>query len=70
MILTDNEIERLPESIGLLTNLKKCMLAGNKLKTLPESMKNCQNIELIRLAANNFDKFPDWYYTILLLTFP
>jgi Leucine-rich repeat (LRR) protein len=42
LILTDNEIEILPSSIGKLTGLKKLMLAGNRLSALPEEMCNCQ----------------------------
>ena len=64
LILTDNQLNQLPNSIGLLTNLKKCMLAGNQLTSLPDSMKNCRNLELIRLAANQFTELPSWLYEL------
>ncbi|WP_199312136.1 leucine-rich repeat-containing protein kinase family protein [Phormidium tenue] len=58
LILTDNRIESLPESIGQLTDLQKLMLAGNQLRALPESLANCQNLELVRLAANQLEALP------------
>ncbi len=60
LILTDNRIESLPESIGQLTSLQKLMLAGNQLRALPKSLANCQNLELVRLATNQLDALPSW----------
>jgi len=66
LILTDNHISELPESIGLnLKRLKKLMLAGNKLTTLPKSLQYCKELELIRLAGNRFEAFPLWLFTAL-----
>ena len=39
LILTDNKIEKLPNSIGNLTKLQKCMLAGNRLQSLPDTIQ-------------------------------
>lgn len=60
LILTDNNIRELPESIGKLSRLQKCMLAGNELTSLPASMSNCKAIELLRISANQFATFPDF----------
>lgn len=60
LILTDNKLTSLPSSIGKLSKLQKCALAGNQLSTLPESMKACRNLELIRLSANNLSEIPNW----------
>lgn len=60
LILTDNKIEALPESIGQHTRLQKLMLAGNRLKTLPQSLQHCHNLQLVRLAANELSELPDW----------
>ncbi len=60
LILTDNEIEKLPESIGDLKLLQKCMLSGNKLTTLPQSMSECHNLELLRIAVNKLTELPTW----------
>ena len=49
LILTDNELTTLPNSIGGLTLLQKFMLSGNKLSSLPNSISKCINLELLRL---------------------
>ena len=60
LILTDNKIKKLPNSIGNLIKLQKCALAGNKIQELPNSMQNCTNLELLRLSANNLHDIPSW----------
>ena len=60
LILTDNRLTTLPNSIGDLTKLRKFPLAGNQLSTLPDSMANCRELELIRLSANNLEVLPTW----------
>ena len=60
LILTDNQISALPDSMGELSKLQKCALAGNKIERLPQSMKECQNLELIRLSANQLQEIPSW----------
>lgn len=60
LILTDNKIKTLPNSIGDLTKLQKFPLAGNQLTHLPNSMQKCKNLELIRLSANNLTHIPQW----------
>ena len=64
LILTDNKIEKLPDSIGKLTKLQKCMLAGNRLHSLPSSMAACENLELLRISANQIKKLPSWIFTL------
>lgn len=59
LILTDNEIEVLPNSLGERPRLRKLALAGNLIKQLPNSMENLVNLELIRLSANQLEHFPD-----------
>ena len=58
LILTDNQLQALPDSIGSLTNLRKCMLASNQLRTLPPSMVNCKKLELLRISMNHLEAFP------------
>ncbi len=60
LILTDNEITKLPRSIGTNVYLQKVMLAGNRLSSLPDEMANCVNIELLRLANNHLTELPEW----------
>jgi Protein tyrosine and serine/threonine kinase/Leucine rich repeat len=64
LILTDNQLERLPNSIGKLEQLQKLMLAGNQLRSLPDEMADCQNLELIRLAANRLESLPNWLFSL------
>jgi hypothetical protein len=64
LILTDNQLEKLPNSIGRLQCLQKLMLAGNQLRSLPDEMAACQNLELIRLAANRLESLPHWLFTL------
>ena len=60
LILTDNNIENLPESMGNLSLLQKCMLSGNRLTSLPKSMTQCHNLELLRIAVNHFTSLPSF----------
>jgi hypothetical protein len=60
LILTDNQIEELPKSIGGLPDLQKLMLTGNRLRTLPRELLNCQKLEKLRLSANEFTELPEW----------
>lgn len=60
LILTDNKLKTLPNSIGKLTKLQKFPLAGNELTHLPESMNSLVNLELIRLSANQLKEIPYW----------
>jgi Protein tyrosine and serine/threonine kinase/Leucine rich repeat len=64
LILTHNQLERLPQSIGNLNQLQKLMLAGNRLRSLPGSMANCQNLELIRLSVNQLTALPLWLFSL------
>ena len=64
LILTNNRIEQLPDSMGRLRNLQKLMLAGNKLRSLPDEMASCVNLELIRLAANRLKSLPVWLFSL------
>ena len=64
LILTDNRLKSLPRSIGKLSKLQKCALAGNHLKTLPDEMAACRNLELLRLSANNLETIPSWLWNL------
>lgn len=60
LILTNNQIETLPDSMGQLSQLRKLALAGNQLTSLPDTMANCRGLELVRLSANQLTRVPDW----------
>ncbi len=60
LILTNNQIEVIPKSLGSCYRLQKLALAGNRIKELPAEMVNCQNLELIRISANLLTELPNW----------
>jgi len=64
LILTDNKLSSLPNSIGELFRLQKLALAGNLLRKLPNTMENCKKLELIRLSANQLTSLPDWLFNL------
>ena len=64
LILTDNLLTSLPESMGELSLLQKCMLSGNKLISLPQSMSKCHNLELLRIAVNDLRELPSFLLTL------
>ncbi|QDL52994.1 leucine-rich repeat-containing protein kinase family protein [Rhodoferax aquaticus] len=65
LILTDNAVSTLPDSMGQCTQLQKLMLAGNQLTHLPAALAHCTQLELVRISANRFAAFPE-----VLLTLP
>ncbi|KAK8085167.1 outer arm dynein light chain 1 [Apiospora hydei] len=69
LILTGNELEALPRSIGKCGRLQKCMLSGNRLTGLPEEMRNCTKLGLLRLSANRIRQLPGWLYEMPELAF-
>ncbi|XPF95197.1 leucine-rich repeat-containing protein kinase family protein [Colwellia sp. RE-S-Sl-9] len=58
LILTDNCIEVLPDSLGERPRLQKLALAGNKLTRLPLTMAKLNNLELVRISANQLTECP------------
>jgi len=68
LILTDNQISALPDSIGSCARLQKLMLAGNHLAVLPEAMRGCVGLELLRISANRFQALPEWLLQLPRLT--
>lgn len=60
LILTNNQLKKLPASIGKCHRLQKVALAGNQLTELPVEMAECKNIELLRISANRLMQLPKW----------
>ncbi len=58
LILTDNKIKSIPHSIGKLSKLQKCALAGNQIQSVPKEIATCTKLELLRLSANNIETLP------------
>lgn len=59
LILTDNQITTLPESLGECPRLQKLALAGNLLTTLPSNLYKLKNLQLLRLSANQLTTCPE-----------
>ena len=72
LILSDNRVAALPETLGACHRLQKLALAGNQLKALPVGIARCERLELIRLSANQFqtlaDALPDGLMALPRLT--
>jgi len=58
LILTENKITSLPDSLGHCLRLKKLSLAGNLLTSLPLTMSKLDNLQLLRISANKLTVFP------------
>jgi hypothetical protein len=59
LILTDNQITTLPNTLGERPRLQKLALAGNRLTTLPLTMAKLSHLELIRISANQLTECPE-----------
>jgi hypothetical protein len=59
LILTDNKISKLPDTLGERPMLQKLALAGNQLTQLPENLAQLTNLELVRISANQLTDCPD-----------
>lgn len=68
LVLTDNDIETLPDKLGDCGELQKLMLAGNRLTALPPSLAHCAKLELLRIAANRLTQLPAWLLSLPRLT--
>ena len=64
LILTENQIETVPKSIGDCHYLQKVAFAGNAIKELPIEMSNCTRLELLRISANNLQSIPAWLLSL------
>lgn len=64
LILTDNQLGKLPAELGQCARLQKLMLAGNRLRRLPDEMAACRQLELLRISANRFTALPEWLFEL------
>ena len=60
LILTENRLETLPDTLGDCVHLQKLMLSGNRLTHLPDALSRCNRLELLRLASNHLTALPHW----------
>ncbi|KAF9578351.1 hypothetical protein BGW38_005891, partial [Lunasporangiospora selenospora] len=52
--LCDNQLDILPNEIGLLTRLKELYLSNNKLRKLPDSIQKMARLEVLDVRNNDF----------------
>ena len=57
--LSRKHLCELPESIGILTNLKELNLYDNDLTSLPDWIGNLTNLEKLSLGSNKLTSFPE-----------
>ncbi|TYZ67841.1 hypothetical protein PybrP1_004921 [[Pythium] brassicae (nom. inval.)] len=58
LYLNENQLERLPDEIGLLVNLKELDVPGNRLVTLPASLSHLSKLEILHAEGNQLAKLP------------
>lgn len=58
LILTDNQLETLPDALGERPRLQKLALAGNRLTALPQTLSQLHNLQLVRISANRLSECP------------
>lgn len=56
--LTDNNIDTLPEEIGLLNSLRNLYLEHNMLSGLPDTMQKLSNLMVVHAGHNSFRQLP------------
>ena len=59
LILSDNAIEVLPDSIGRFKKLQNLDLRNNKIKEFPQSIGQLSNLASLSLGDNNLKSLPD-----------
>ena len=59
LVLANNQLTDLPESIGLLANLQELYLSANQLTVLPESIGLLANLQALCLSGNQLTVLPE-----------
>ncbi|KAL9437560.1 hypothetical protein AB3S75_023431 [Citrus x aurantiifolia] len=59
LVLSGNNLKRIPESLGLLSSLKHLVLSGNNLKRIPESLGLLSSLKHLVLSGNNLKRIPE-----------
>lgn len=58
MQISDNQIEKLPESFGSFTKLSNLSAGNNKLTELPSSFENLTKLKMLALSGNQLKSVP------------
>jgi Leucine-rich repeat (LRR) protein len=52
LVVSRNNLEEVPQSLGNLTGLKKLFLSKNELTGLPASLTRCTQLKMVDLKGN------------------
>lgn len=59
LVINNNLIESLPETIGFLRNLHTFIADCNQIKTLPSTICSCTRLRILSLSSNELSYLPD-----------
>jgi hypothetical protein len=68
MVMCENEIEVLPQSIGTLAQLEALALHENRIETLPDSLCSLRSLQTLFLHSNKIKQLPVDFGQLLCLT--
>lgn len=57
--LSNHNLERIPNEIYAMQNIKKLILSNNSLQSLPDSIAGLKNLIELDLSANQLNSFPE-----------
>lgn len=60
LILTNNQLDALPEGLKALTQLEKLFLSANNFTQLPDVIKNLKNLKALNINKNQLAELPLW----------
>lgn len=64
LVLDDNQLQTLPDSIGTCTKLLQLRVTANQLRKLPISLSRCRDLTTIRLCSNTLSHLPAWLFRL------
>jgi len=62
--VSNNDLERLPDTIGNLANLKRLNVYNNQLRSLPESIGTLANLQELDVSHNHLGSLPETIGTL------
>lgn len=68
IVITDNHLKELPESILKIGSLEELIVSGNELETLTSELLNASKLEYLNISYNDFSQLPLVVYEMKSLT--
>ncbi|MDD1422798.1 leucine-rich repeat domain-containing protein [Dolichospermum sp. ST_sed1] len=69
LIIRNNNLTSLPESIGIQSNLKELYLSRNNLTSLPKSIGMLSNLQVLNLNNNKLTSLPESIATLIKIKY-